>query len=134
MLGAADPPAAMLAGHQPALAIDGIAIGVVGGAPENRDLAVAFVVAQHAIVGNVRPEKIAPGGEIGRSFGPTAACIEAMQMGGGTEQALKALIQNLEFSGHDDVLLSPMPAMGRAFAPFAPGRSRLFHERFSRIP
>src|SRR5215469_818715 len=110
MFGAADPSAAMLARHQPPLAINGIAIGMVGWASVYGDFSVAIVVAQHAVVGNVGPDQIASRGKIGGTFGPAAACIQAMQLSIGREKARKALVQDDEFvAGHAKYRLSEPP-------------------------
>jgi hypothetical protein len=63
----------MLAGDQAAAAVAGVAVGVVGGLAEDRDVARFLVPAQDAVVGDVAPQEVTAVAEIDRSLGPTAA-------------------------------------------------------------
>jgi hypothetical protein len=76
VLGARDPPVAVLAGDEASLAVDRIAVAVTGRMTENADNAGGLVETQHAVIGDVAPDKIAPGREIGRPLRPAAALIE----------------------------------------------------------
>ena len=80
VLGARHAAPAMLAGDQPAFAVDGMAVGVHGRLAEDRDRAVGLVPAHHAVVGDVRPHQIAPGREPGRPLGPAAAGVELFEV------------------------------------------------------
>ncbi|MCY1302741.1 hypothetical protein D9M70_524180 [compost metagenome] len=61
---------------------------------------VGFVIAQHPIIGDIRPDDIASGREIGRPLCPAAARIELLHPGAAVDQAGKALVHNLEILGH----------------------------------
>src|SRR5215207_7530548 len=60
VLGTGDA-AAVLGGDKAAVTIDRIAIGVIGGVAEDRDMAVALVPAQQSVIRNVRPDQAASG-------------------------------------------------------------------------
>ncbi len=62
-----------------ALAVAGVAVGVVGGVAEDGDRAVGLVEAHHAVVGDVGEDEIAAGGEVGRSFRPPRAGPQLLQ-------------------------------------------------------
>ena len=68
MLGPDDAPAAVLAGDEPPQTVDGVAVGVVGRLTEDADRAVALVVTQHPVVGDVREDEV-PGA--GKYAGPS---------------------------------------------------------------
>ncbi len=70
--GARHPARQMLAGEQPALIVDGVAVGIVGMLAEHRDFARRLDEPHHAVVGNVGPDEIAPGREPGRALRPAA--------------------------------------------------------------
>src|SRR5215207_9211748 len=53
--------AIVLGGDKAAVTIDRIAIGVIGGVAEDRDMAVALVPAQQSVIRNVRPDQAASG-------------------------------------------------------------------------
>jgi len=55
-------------------------------ASENRNLIVAFVITQHAVVGDVGPDEVASRREVSRPSAQWAARIETVQMGGRAEK------------------------------------------------
>jgi hypothetical protein len=103
MLRARDAPVAVLAGDEPALAVDRIAVAVAGRMAEHPDRAGGLVEAQHAVVGDVAPDEVAPGREIGRPLRPAAALVELFDPRGRLHQALEALVDDLE---HDDLSIA----------------------------
>jgi hypothetical protein len=101
MLGAADAAARMLAADQPALPVDGVAIGIAGRLAEHADAAVGLVVTQHAVVRNVGPDHITAGREPRRSLRPPASGEEFFHLRGAVEQPRETRIENFViFSGH----------------------------------
>ena len=94
MLGAADAAARMLASDQPALPVDGVAVGIARRLAEHADAAVGLVVAQHAVVRDVGPDDIAAGGEPGRAFRPAASGEQLFHLRVAVEQAREARIEN----------------------------------------
>src|SRR4029077_11778623 len=95
VLGSAHAPAGMLAGDEPSLSIDGVAVGIVGRLAEDADLTVRLVIAQHPVVRNIRPDQIAARKEIGRSFRPAASGEKFVHLRTGVEQPCKSLIEYL---------------------------------------
>ena len=73
MLGPGHAPGQVLAGDQTALAVPGVAVGVVGGAPERRHHARRLVPAQHPVVGDVAPDQAVVVAEPDRPLGPPVA-------------------------------------------------------------
>src|SRR4029453_9797101 len=98
-LRARDAPVAVLAGDEAALTVDGVAVGIPRGLAEDGNRAVAGVEPQHPIVGDVGPDEILAGREIGRPFGPAAAGVELGDFGVSHEQAPEALVEYLEAAG-----------------------------------
>ena len=68
----------MLAGDEAALAVAGVAVGVIGGLAEDADPAGLLVPAHDAVVGNVAPQKTARIAEIDRALVETAAGREPL--------------------------------------------------------
>ena len=93
MLGPDDAPTAVFAGDEPALAIDRIAVGIVGWLAKHADRAVALVVSQHPVVGDVREDEVARGGEVRGAFGPSRAGPEAFDVRGSIEAVEKSRIE-----------------------------------------
>ncbi len=73
MLDAADAARQVLAGDQPALPVHGVAVVVAAALPEHGDRAVRLVEAHQPVIGDVRPQEIAPGGKVGRALRPARA-------------------------------------------------------------
>src|SRR5665213_3619144 len=84
----------MLAGDQPALIVDGVAVRIVGVFAKHRDFAGRFDQPHHAIVGNVGPHQIAARREPGRTFGPARARPQALDAHVAGEAGLEARIEN----------------------------------------
>ena len=84
----------MLAGDQAALAVAGVAVGVVGRLAEHRDGAGLLVPPQDAVVGDVAPEQAALVAEIDRPLGPAAAIGEAFDGGQGDAVLGEARMKN----------------------------------------
>src|SRR5262245_14311940 len=68
----------MLAGDESALAVAGVAVGVVGGLTEDADPAGLLVPAHDAVIGNVAPQETARITEIDRALVKTAAGREPL--------------------------------------------------------
>ncbi len=92
--GSGDAAREMLAGDQPALIVDGVAVRIIGGLAEDRDVARRLDEPHHAIVRNVRPDEIAARGEPGRAFGPTRSRPQALDPHMAGEASLEARIEN----------------------------------------
>src|SRR5687767_5283912 len=99
MLGAADAPPAMLAGDEAAFPVGRVAVAVARRLPEDRDGTIGLVIAKHAVIGDVGPDKIASGGEIGWALGPATAGEELVDLRIAVEQAPEALVENLVIVG-----------------------------------
>ena len=91
----------MLAGDEPPLIVDGVAVRIVGGLAEHRNLARRFDIAQHPVVGDVGPDEIAPGGEPGRAFAPARAGPQPLDPHIAGEQRLEARIEDDEVRSFD---------------------------------
>src|SRR4029453_5707831 len=78
MLGAGHPPHAVLAGHQPALPISGVAVGVVRWLAEDADRAGFLLPFEDAVVWDVAPQKRTEFTEPDWAFAPAAAGIEPL--------------------------------------------------------
>ena len=118
VLGAGHTPMAMLAGHQPALAVGGVAVGESGGRAKHRHRPVGVVVAQQPVVGQVGPDQIAPAAEPGRALGPAAAGPQALQPRVADEAGGKLGFDDLETATfdfamvHGCLLVAPRPQGG----------------------
>ena len=77
-LGAGDPPVALLAADQTALR-RGVAVDVSGRGAEDTDAAGGLVPAQEAVVRDVAPDQLPPGGQVQRALGPAAAVVQHLQ-------------------------------------------------------
>ena len=93
-LGAGDAARQMLAGDQPALVVDGVAVRIVGALAEHRDFAGGLDEPHHAIVRNVGPDEIAARREPGRPFRPARAGPQALDAHVTGETRLEARIEN----------------------------------------
>src|SRR5262245_19493874 len=71
----------MLAGNESALAVTGIAVGVVGGATEDADPTGLLVPAHDAVIGNIAPQETARIAEVDRALVKTAAGREPLDAG-----------------------------------------------------
>ena len=94
MLGPAHAPVAVLAGDEAALAVDRVAVGMAGRMAKDADRIRGLVEAHHAVVGNVAPDQIAPGREIGGPFRPAAALRQLFQPRRSDEQAPEAIVED----------------------------------------
>ena len=73
MFDPADAATAMFATDQSSFQIHGVAVMIVAWLFEHGNIAVAFIPAHQAIVGNVGPDQVFAGCEVGRAFAPSAA-------------------------------------------------------------
>src|SRR6267142_3001264 len=71
----------MLAGDESALAVAGVAIGMVGGLTEDADPPGVLVPAHDAVIRNVAPQETARITEIDRALVKTAAGCEPLDAG-----------------------------------------------------
>src|SRR5207237_8689769 len=78
VLGAGHPPHAVLAGHEPALPVSGIAVGVVRWLAEDADRPGFFLPFEDAVVRDIAPQQRAEFTEPDRAFAPAAAGIEPL--------------------------------------------------------
>ena len=78
MLGAGDPSMAVLARDEASDGIERVAVAVAGRVPEDADRAGGLVPAQDAVVGDVADEQVATGGDVDRTFRPTAAEVDPL--------------------------------------------------------
>jgi hypothetical protein len=85
----------MLAGHQPPLAVAGVAIGVVGRKPVDAD-PDALDPAHHAIVRDVAPDQEVAVGEEAGPLGPLRAGVQLLEPAIAEQVALEAGIEVLE--------------------------------------
>src|ERR1043166_2903761 len=81
MLGARHALRIVLAGNEPAFAIAGIPVGIVGRIAIDADMSVVFAPAHDAIVGNIAPQEISAVAEIDRTFAPAKAGGDAFNAG-----------------------------------------------------
>ena len=130
-LGARHPAGQMLAGDEPALIVDGVAVRVVGALAEHRDFVRWLDVAHHAVVGDVGPDEIAPGGEPGRALAPARAGPQPLDAHMAGETGLESLIDDDDFrslySGRSTSCPSPVSILtGDRYEPggFADKRAR----------
>ena len=101
----------MLAGNQAAFTIDGVAVVMAARFFKFRDMPARLVPSQDAVVGNVRPQQIPAGREIGRPLGPPASRGENIKIGVDLNEALEILVE------HEIVLIGqilPSPGVVRA--------------------
>ena len=112
-LGAGDAARQMLAGDEPALVVDGVAVRIVGGLPENGHLARFLNEAHHAVVGNVRPDEITAGREPGRAFRPDCAGPVPRHPHIAGEKLRKALVQHDKVRAFDLSVKHILPPMLR---------------------
>ena len=75
-LGARHTPRVVLAGDEPALAVAGVAVRVVGRLAIDRRAAGLLIPAQDAVVRDVAPQQAAPVAHPHRAFAPARASIE----------------------------------------------------------
>ena len=77
-LGAGDAPGAVLAGHQPPLAIAGVAVGVPRRLAEHADGPGFLLPFQDAVVGDVAPKQVSAIGDVDRALRPAAAGVQTL--------------------------------------------------------
>src|SRR5690606_34481918 len=94
VLYARHPPVAVLAGDEPSLRIDRVAVVAAARLHEHRHDAAGLVVPHQAVVRNVRPEEVATRGEVGRPFGPAATGVKALHLRVGNDQLAEAGIED----------------------------------------
>jgi hypothetical protein len=94
--GSRDTARQMLAGDEPSLIVDSVAIRVVAGRAEYRCVSAGIVVAHHPVVGDVRENQIAPGGKPGRPLQPAATRPKPLDASVTDEAAFKARVENLK--------------------------------------
>ena len=92
VLGAGDAARQVLAGDEAALSVHGVAVRIIRGQAEHRNRTVGFVEPHHPVVGNVGPDEIAPGREIGRAFRPAAAGPEVFEFRMANDERLEARV------------------------------------------
>lgn len=97
--GSGDAAIAVFAGYEATLAIDRIAIGVTGGVSEDAGNTVGFVPLHHAVVGDVAPDDVSMGREVGWSLGPAAAFGELFDSGASFDALVEAWIDGDEGAG-----------------------------------
>src|SRR5690606_1881168 len=98
---AADAAAAMLTGDQPTLAVDRMSVLVTAGLLERGDLAIHFIEAHDAVVWNIRPDHVSPGGQVGRAFRPAPACPQDVDVRIALDTLFEALVADfVMFAGH----------------------------------
>ncbi len=118
MLDAADDAGLVLAGDQSALAVGRVAVVVAAALPEDGDGPVGLVVAHQPVVGDVGPDKILAGGEIGRPLAPARAGPELLQLRVADDHAPEARIQDGDVARcHGHVLLPGCAGSGLPLAP-----------------
>ncbi len=96
VLGARDPPSAVLAGDQAALAVAGVAVGVVGGLAVDAHPPGLLVPAHDAVVGNVAPQQAARIAHPDRPLAPAHAGGEPLHPGIVDAIFGEARIENLD--------------------------------------
>src|SRR5262245_44636386 len=85
----------MLAGNESALAVTGVAVGVVGGLTEDVDPASLLVPAHDAVIGNVAPQETAGIAEVDRALVKTAAGREPLDAGKRKPVSVEGRIETL---------------------------------------
>ena len=108
VFGAGDPPPAVLAGDQAALAIAGIAVGVVGGLAIDAGPSGLLVPAHDAVVGNVAPQQAARVAHPHRPLAPAHAGREPLHAGIVDLVFGEARIENLD--GRVRIAFARLPA------------------------
>src|SRR5258705_10152335 len=84
-----------LAGDLPPLAVEGVAVRVIGRRAEDADMAVLLEPAHLPVIRNVAPDEIAAGAVIGRAFRPAEAGGDALDRGI-ADLVLEALVEHLD--------------------------------------
>ena len=97
--GAADAAGAVFAGDEAALAVEGVAVAVVGGLAKGLD-AAGGRPAQHAIVGDVAPDH-AVVRQPDRPLGPYAAVRQMLQARLRQQQFIESLVEDLDSLSHN---------------------------------
>ncbi len=95
VLSADHAAATVLARDEPALTVDGVAVGVVRGMTEDADRAIALVEAHHPVVGDVREDEMPASREVGRPFRPAPAGPQTVNARRAVEAGAEPRIQNL---------------------------------------
>ena len=96
VLGARDAARVVLAGDEAALAVAGVAVGVVGGLAEYADRAGLLLPAHDAVVGDVAPQQVAAVAEPGRPLAPAHARGEPLDAGEPQAILAEARIEELD--------------------------------------
>jgi hypothetical protein len=102
----------VLAGDQPALAIAGVAVGIVGGLAVHADSPGRLIPAHDAVVGNVAPEHTSGISEIDRAFAPAHA--RGQPLNAGIEQAIAVEARVEALDGGVGIALAGLPRAERA--------------------
>src|SRR5215207_168571 len=95
MLRARDAPVAVLAGDEPALPVDDVAVGITCGITEHAGLPGGLVPSQHAVVRDIAPDEIAMRREVSRSLGPAAALVELFDLRCDLDEVAEAVVEDL---------------------------------------
>ena len=110
--------ALVLAGHEPALPVDRVAVVVARGLQKGRHRAVRLVEAHHAVVRDVGPDQVAAGREIGGALGPSPAGPQLLQVDVAEHQALEARVADVQALGvHGSLPLRPCARFSAAVCP-----------------
>ena len=75
-------------------AVDGVPIGVVAGLAEHRHRAIGLVVPHHPVVGDVRPNQVAAGCEVGRTLRPAGPRPKHLEMHVGERHTEKPFVED----------------------------------------
>src|SRR5690242_612683 len=118
----------MFAADQTPVAVGGVAIGIVAWAAKHRHRCIGLVKAHHPVVGNIRPDEIATGGKICRTFGPAAPAGELFEIGMTDHETQKfGIVDDIgQHSSSNQSQVLKMPAW--CCWP-APGRLRILRAR-----
>src|SRR5262245_39130831 len=99
----------MLARHQPALIVAGIAVGKIRARPKHRNVAV-LRIAQHSLVRDIAPEQAIEIGEPDRPLGPAAIRIELIERGTADDELAEARIVNFINRSRSHISLPKIPS------------------------
>ena len=100
----------MLAGDQPALAVHGVAVGVIGWRAEDAQVVVVLQQPHLPVVRDVAENQVAAGAEIGRPLGPAEAGGDPLDRAG-AGAALEALgVNRLDMRDRDSGSRATAPA------------------------